>query len=103
MKQEIFDAYVSAITKRFNIESSDELFVKTKRRDIVDARHILYYMCSVRPMRIRYIQQYMLDRGYDIAHSSIIYGIAQVNKLVKDDADYSNLIEELNLDVLLPD
>lgn len=103
MKQEIFDAYVNAIHKRFNIESPDELFVKTKRRDVVDARHILYYMCHERPMRIRYIQQYMLDRGYDIAHSSIIYGVAQVTKLASEDDDYKNLIEELKSDVLQPE
>tara|TARA_R110000796_G_scaffold74375_1_gene167357 strand:- start:190 stop:498 length:309 start_codon:yes stop_codon:yes gene_type:complete len=99
MKQEIFDSYVTAIQNRFNFNSG-ELFVKTKRRDIVDARHLLYYMCHERPMRIRYIQQYMMGRGYDISHSSIIYGVAQVTALRKEDDDYKNLIKELESDAV---
>lgn len=103
MKQEIFEAYVDAIYKRFNIDSPVELFVKTKRRDIVDARYILYYMCRKRPMRIRYIQQYMQDKGYTISHSSIIHGVAQITRLVEEDSDWRNLIEELKVDVLQPE
>jgi chromosomal replication initiation ATPase DnaA len=102
MKQEIFESYAGAICERFNITSPSQLFVKTKRRDIVDARHLLYYMCRNRPMRLRYIQQYMLDGGYDISHSSIIHGIAQVDKLVKEDDDYKRLIEDLQSDVVQP-
>lgn len=100
MKQEIFESYAGAICERFNIASPSQLFVKTKRRDIVDARHLLYYMCRNRPMRLRYIQQYMLDSGYNISHSSIIHGISQVTKLVKEDDDYKKLIEDLQSNVL---
>tara|TARA_R110002072_G_scaffold181471_2_gene337759 strand:+ start:163 stop:471 length:309 start_codon:yes stop_codon:yes gene_type:complete len=100
MKQEIFESYIKKVCKRFSIKESSELFAKNKRRDVVDARHLLYYMCYQRPMRIRYIQQYMLDKGYDISHSSIIHGIKQVTKLVENDSDYKTLIEELESNVL---
>ncbi len=38
MKQNIFDAYVKQVANLFNL-SEDEVFEKSKRRDIVDARH----------------------------------------------------------------
>jgi|VirMetMinimDraft_7_1064189.scaffolds.fasta_scaffold00524_4 chromosomal replication initiation ATPase DnaA len=101
MKQEIFEAYTSVVCDRFNITEED-LFKKNKSRDVVDARYILYYMCHQRPMRIRYIQQYLKEKGYDIAHSSIIWGIKQITDLVETDSDYKSLIETLKLDALQP-
>ena len=51
-------------------------------RERVDARHLLYYLCSKRPMRITYIQKYMKANGYNINHSSIIHGINVMKKLM---------------------
>ena len=55
MKQNIFNEYATQCADLFSI-SEELLFTKSKRRDIVDARYLLYYMCSERPMRIVYIQ-----------------------------------------------
>jgi len=78
----------------FNLDS-ESLFTKTKRRDIVDARHLLYFLCSQRPMRLVYIQEYMAENGYNINHSSIHHGIAQVKKKVEDDSDWNETIESI--------
>ena len=44
MKQEIFDSYAQKIAEVFNLKVED-LFVKSKKRDIVDARQLLYDAC----------------------------------------------------------
>jgi len=85
---------VSKVCYLFNLDS-ESLFTKTKRRDIVDARHLLYFLCSQRPMRLVYIQEYMAENGYNINHSSIHHGIAQVKKKVEDDADWNETIESI--------
>ena len=47
-------------------------------------------------MRLVYIQEYMAERGYDIPHSSIHHGIAQVKKrLENNDTDYVETIESI--------
>ncbi len=92
MKTKIFNQYVDKVCYLFNIDS-DILFTKTKRRDVVDARHLLYYLCSQRPMRLVYIQEYMAEKGYEINHSSIHHGIAQVKSKLESDVDY---IETIN-------
>ena len=51
MKKHIFDAYATAIAKQFHL-TLDQMFDKTKKREIVDARQMLYYMCMERPIRI---------------------------------------------------
>ena len=51
MKTEIFNSYVDKVSSLFNVDT-DMIFTKTKRRDIVDARHLLYYLCYVRPMNL---------------------------------------------------
>lgn len=88
MKEKIFKKYVEEVCDLYDIEQ-ETLFTKTKRRDCVDARHLLYYLCSERPMRLVYIQEYMAQNGYHIPHSSIHHGIAQVRKKIENnDRDY---------------
>jgi chromosomal replication initiation ATPase DnaA len=99
-KEEIFESYTKAVCDRFSIEENTQLFKKTKQREVVDARYTLYYMCRKRPMRISRIQRFMHNKGYDIAHSCIIYGINQMSDMIKSDKDYEVLIKELEEDVV---
>ena len=96
MKRKIFNQYVDEVAKLFCI-SKDELFVKSKRRNLVDARYTLYYLCSTRPMRLKYITQFMLDNGYDIAHNNIMHGIKCMQEKVNEDNDYRLIIKRLEL------
>tara|TARA_R100001463_G_scaffold76672_10_gene130880 strand:+ start:5756 stop:6055 length:300 start_codon:yes stop_codon:yes gene_type:complete len=94
MKKEIFNQYVKDVAQAFEVQASD-IFTKTKERTKVDARHLLYYLCKKRPMRITYIQKYMEDSGYKINHSSIIHGITQVENRIEQDQDYLTLIDRI--------
>ena len=94
MKKNIFEQYVKAIINLFSI-TEEELFTKSKRKDLTDARFLLYYLCYNRPMKIRYIQDYMAWKGYVIGHSSIIHGINEVKKNIELDTDYKNICQEL--------
>ena len=96
MKQNIFDAYVKQVTDLFDI-SENEIFEKSKRRDVVDARHLIYYLCFHRPMKLKSIQKYMGQRGYEIGHSSIIHGIQMVREQVLNDQDYKKVLDNLNV------
>ena len=72
MKLNIFNQYVTEVAHLYNLEE-ELIFEKSKERGIVDARHLLYYLCYFRPMKLKYIQDYMKGRGYEIGHSSIIH------------------------------
>lgn len=87
MKKEIFDYYLTEICSRFNL-SKDELLSETKNRNITNARYFLYWMCKNRNMSIANIQQYMLEHGYKIAHSTIIVGIKRTEDKSLTDKDY---------------
>jgi len=95
MKINIFNNYVTKVAEIYNIEE-EQIFEKTKERGIVDARHLLYYLCYYRPMKLTYIQDYMKARGYEIGHSSIIHGIQSVEKLKKEDSDYDIVIKGID-------
>jgi len=95
MKHEVFNSYVDKITQLFSIDKQT-LFSKTKKREVVDARHILYYVCSVRPMRISYIQRYLEANGYSVQHTSILHGIRTIKKKITEDPDYVSIIRKLN-------
>ena len=98
MKEEIFNIYVKKVCYIFSVDEKI-LFEKVKRQDVVDARHLLYYLCSQRFMKGVYIMEYMAEKGYVIGNSSIQYGINIVKKRAKKDKDYKTFIKEINNEV----
>jgi len=95
MKKEIFDAYAIAIAKQFNL-TMDQMIIKTKKREIVDARQMLYYMCMERPIRISYIQRFMAEQGHSVCHSTIIHGYKKAKELIDKDKDFKQVVNEIN-------
>jgi hypothetical protein len=65
MKHDVFNQYVERVTDLFAITKED-FFSKNKKRAIVDARQLVYYLCAKRPMQITYIEKYMNEGGYAI-------------------------------------
>ncbi len=100
MKKEVFNQYAERICDMFGL-TKEELFSKTRVRNIVDARQLLYYMCSTRPMQIVYIQQFLREEGYDTKHPPIIHGVNIVTKRLRDDADYRTIVEKLEQSVTI--
>jgi chromosomal replication initiation ATPase DnaA len=100
MKNDIFNQYVERIIELFEI-TREELFSKTKKREAVDARYLLYYLCHKRPMTLSYIQRFMKANGYEIQHSSVIHGIKTTAKRVKSDSDYSQVVKQMEKAVFI--
>ena len=91
MKRERFNIYVELVLKEFNIQW-ERLFTKTKERDIVDARQMLYWICSIDgEFKIGTIVRMMRENGYDIEHPTIIHGIKRMSDT--EDKDYKRLME----------
>lgn len=95
MKQQVFNEMLSKVCDLFEIEK-DELLSKTKNREAVDARHMLYYLCRKRPMRLTSIQSFLSKEGFDTAHSAIHHGINRVEIKVNTDKDYRRVVKELS-------
>lgn len=100
MKQEIFTKYVDKVANLFGMTTED-MFKKTKDRNIVDARQLLYFLCHNRSMRIKFIQTQLAEMGHKINHSSIIYGISRVEKRMKEDYDYQRIVRQFESSVTI--
>ena len=72
----------------------EDMFEKTKKRENVDARQILYYLCMERPIRISYIQRFMEDQGHPVSHSTIIHGYKKAKQLIDSDDDYNEILKD---------
>jgi hypothetical protein len=94
MKQDIFDEYVEKVSYLFRIDKA-HLFNNCKKQDYVDARYLLYYLCSLRPMRVKTIQGYMKENGYDVPHSIVCRGISVFAEKIQQDRDYQNLVRDI--------
>tara|TARA_R100000951_G_scaffold115630_1_gene124352 strand:+ start:1292 stop:1585 length:294 start_codon:yes stop_codon:yes gene_type:complete len=94
MKREIFDKYATAIADRFHL-TLDEMFTKTKKREVVDARQMLYFLSRERPIRISYIQKFMEENGHIVTHSTIIHGYNKAKEYVDNDTDYAEVVNQI--------
>ena len=94
MKRDIFDVYATAIAKKFHI-TLDEMFAKNRRRDIIDARQMLYYLCMERPIRVSYIKRFMEEHGHTVTHSNIVMQYKKAKKLIDNDSDFKKLINDI--------
>lgn len=94
MKQDVFDQYVDRVCDLSGI-SRELMFDRSKRRELSDARFLLYYLCHRRRIKPCYIEKYMKDNGYVITHSTIIHGIKAVNKKVEEDSDYASIVRDI--------
>jgi chromosomal replication initiation ATPase DnaA len=100
MKQDVFNQYVDKVTNLFGIDK-ENFFSKHKSRELADARHMVYYLCAKRPMKIIYIQKYMNENGYDVQHPTVIHGIKKIEERIKEDSDISTILKELDRTVYI--
>ncbi|UOF82492.1 dnaA [Caudoviricetes sp.] len=94
MKKTLFTQYISHICRLYQIKEQ-ELFSRSKKHALSEARHLLYYLCYERKIRIIDIQTYMEESGYKVQHSSVIHGIRGIKKRVANDMDYANVTEKI--------
>ena len=94
MKKEIFNKYVDRVCHILDMDE-DTLFSRTKKRESVDGRLLLYYLCHKRDMNIVYIQKHMLNKGPNISRSSIYNGIDRAGRMISNDTDYKKTIKDL--------
>jgi len=98
VKKPIFDQYAMAVAKAFHLEI-DNMFEKSKKRNLVDARQILYLLCMERPIRLTFIKQYLEESGYDVPMSSILHGYERAQKLINEDPDYRDMVDKIKNEV----
>lgn len=94
MKEEIFYNYVDAICEHLDIDR-ESLFKKSIGAKVAEARHLLYYICWIRPITPATITRLMNENGYKTWQSAIKYGIEKMERLVEADPDYYNLVKKI--------
>ena len=94
MKQRRFNQYSAAVAAAFRL-GNKKMYLKTKKKPMSDARHMLYYVCSKDGFRISEIQYYLEEKGYYIKHSNIIYGKNSMKEKIDKDEMYGMLADKL--------
>lgn len=100
MKQEVFSKYVEKVSEQFGL-TPEQMFSKSKKREYVDARHLLFYLCHSRPMKLSYIQKYLESIGYKTQHSSILHGIDTAKSKLAEDVDYVRVANNIQKSVTI--
>jgi chromosomal replication initiation ATPase DnaA len=100
MKEQIFNQYAQRVAKLFGI-TEEQLFSRTKIREIVDARQLLIYLCYKRPMKLVTIETFLNNKGHKINHSTIGHSIKIVDQKITDDRDYRTIISNIENSVFI--
>lgn len=72
------------------------MFLNTKLKPIVSARHHFYKLCKDEGIQIWEIQRYCERYGYPIGHPSILYGIKKITEFEKSQTGTKNLVTALS-------
>ena len=100
MKKEIFDQYLEAILNQFKIDRS-KMVSNSRKKDHVEARQMLYYLCHKRNMRLNQIQKFMEEEGYLPNHCQVHRGIKASSKLIEEDMDFRTVMERIENSVFI--
>ncbi len=92
MKRKIFNQYVEIVENALEI-TKDDIFTKTRKRENVEARDLLFYLCSQRNMRGNFILNRCKENGLDLDDSQITRGKAKIEELISSDPDWKQLIK----------
>jgi chromosomal replication initiation ATPase DnaA len=100
MKEEVFNQYADRVAKIFGI-SKEKLFSYTKKREVVDARQLLTYLCYNRQMKLVTIENFMENNGYKTNHNTIAHSIKIINQKITEDRDYKTIISNIENSVFI--
>jgi hypothetical protein len=68
------------------------MFLNTKLKPIVSARHHFYKLCKDEGVQVWEIQRYCERYGYPIGHPSILYGIKKITEFEQNQTGTTNLV-----------
>lgn len=100
MKLEVFNKYVEQVADLYGLKKED-LFLNTKRKDIVDPRHLLICLCQRRGISFTYTKIYMALGGYKLTHSSYDNSLKYSENKMKDDEDYIYVLKRIENSVFI--
>tara|TARA_R110000851_G_scaffold138631_3_gene275346 strand:+ start:1137 stop:1439 length:303 start_codon:yes stop_codon:yes gene_type:complete len=95
MKEHIFIQYLKKIAK--HLEVDDNLILeKTQIRHIVEARRLLWFLCSEHGMTPTEIKRHTKNlSSIDFQRSTIDRGIVSIKETIRKDPDYNYIISKL--------
>lgn len=94
MKEDVFNQYVERVCRLSNI-TTEEFFSKSRKRNLVDARHLVFFLCSRRNILVVSIAEFMNKNGHDIFRTSVTHGIKSVTNKLEEDNDYKIIIQDI--------
>src|SRR5210317_74278 len=100
MKQELFNQYVDWVSDICRVPKK-KIFSRRRTQNVVEARHLLFYLCHERGIPLVSIRNYMVDAGLDIQHPSILHGIKKIKSKVQQDEDYAVLADRIKKGVTI--
>lgn len=90
-----FDMIVETTAEYFNL-NPDVLFSKSRQRDIAEARQVIMYLCN----KMTSLSTTAIGNKLNRAHTTVMFGINAIKERLPYAKDLSNLINQIEEDIL---
>jgi chromosomal replication initiation ATPase DnaA len=100
MKKAIFDKYAKEVAEHFRIKESD-LWTKSKKTDITNARYLLFYLCFKRDIIQQKIIDYCEEYGLKVLRSTLTHALKKMEDRVQTDSDYYAIVKRIQESVTI--
>ena len=95
LNYDTFDEIVADVCKTTRMQNG-ELRDGWRENHVTSARYLIYYLAKLNTYRLSSIVRCMKAMGFETTNSTIIYGIKETEKKIKQDPDLAKYVESWN-------
>ena len=96
MNHQLFTTLVELVS-HFTQVDEDELFSKSRKKALVDARYMIIYIARQLDIRLIYIQRYFKLKGFELHYTTLFHAC----KRVEQDKEKDEYVQEFINNILL--
>tara|TARA_R110000824_G_scaffold21748_14_gene80830 strand:+ start:6212 stop:6538 length:327 start_codon:yes stop_codon:yes gene_type:complete len=86
----LFNNVVELVSHYTQVEE-DELFTKSRKKALVDARYVIIFICRQLGIKQVYIQRFFKLKGFDVHYTTLFHAYHRI----EDDVDDDELLEDM--------
>ena len=96
MNHQLFTNIVDLVS-HFTQVNEEEIFSKSRKKALVDARYMVIYIARQLDIRLVYIQRYFKLRGFELHYTTLFHACKRLEKDKQDDMFLSELVDSILL------
>jgi len=96
MNPKLFTAIVELVSE-FTSLNETEIFSKSRKKALVDARYLIIYIARQLDIKLVYIQRFFALKGFELHYTTLFHASNRIEQDIKDDEYVKELVDTIIL------